>query len=268
MAVQRMTPAPARSIGGTASVTGVIFETAPASCSLILAGLSLAPWSRDGSAVRDDDDEAALPSQLRLQLARAGRGENVDEGGEACAEDDGGWASKIVKTAALKQFEFGKVVMTDLGLSLVDASSLSVQCPFRRFLRDATEVRVLNVPVEVYITLALAGLNSGVDRVFVKSHFGVNLDAKLIADNGWHRYSSVVSMLLRVVVRVRRNPNLWTRVASRQDLCDVVEELAKLLTGLGAEDRSFGQVDGLSLHLTSGVNSRQRPLSLTWLALM
>jgi hypothetical protein len=208
-----------------------------------------------------------LPSQLRRQLARAGRGENVDEGGEASAEDDGGWASKIVKTEVLQQFEFGKVVMTDLGLSLADASSLSAQCPFRLFPRDATEIRVLNVAAKVYFTLALAGLISGVDRVFIKTHFGVNLDAKLIADNGWHRYSSVVSMLLRVIVRVRRNPNLWTRVASRQDLCDAVEELAKLLTGLGAEDRSFGQVDGLSLHLTSGVKRRQRSLSLTWPAL-
>jgi hypothetical protein len=36
-AVQRVTPAPVRFIGGTASVICVIFETAPESCSLILA---------------------------------------------------------------------------------------------------------------------------------------------------------------------------------------------------------------------------------------
>jgi hypothetical protein len=98
MAVQRVTPAPARFIGGTASVICVIFETAPESCSLILAASSLAPRPRDGYAVQDED-EVALASQLRRQLTRASRGEDVNEDGEACAEEDGGWASKIVMTS-------------------------------------------------------------------------------------------------------------------------------------------------------------------------
>jgi hypothetical protein len=50
-------------------------------------------------------------------------------------------------------------------------------------------------------------------------------------------------MLLRFVLRVRRNADLWTRVGFGQDPCDAVEKLDKLLTGLGAEDRPFGQVD-------------------------
>jgi hypothetical protein len=154
MAVQRVTPAPARFIGGTASVICVIFETAPESCSLILAASSLTPRPRDGSAVKDD--EVALPSQLRRQLPRAIRGGDVDEGGEACAEDDGGWASNIVKTAVLKQFELDKVVMTDLGMSLAGASSLSAQSLFRRPHRDATDSKVLSVAVKVYFTRALA----------------------------------------------------------------------------------------------------------------
>jgi hypothetical protein len=134
-----------------------------------IGSLSLAPRPRDGSAVQDDD-EVALLSQLRRQLARASRGEDVDEGGEACAEDEGGWASKIVKTAVLKQFEFHKVVMTDLGMSFTDASSLSAQCLFRRLHRDATDREVLKVAVKVYFTRALAGLNSVVDLVFIKTH--------------------------------------------------------------------------------------------------
>jgi hypothetical protein len=195
MAVQRVTPAPDRFIGGTASVICVIFETAPESCSLILAASSLAPRPRDGSAVQDDYEVAFL-SQLRRQLTRAIRGEDFNEGGEACAEDDGGWASKIVKTAVLKQFEFDEVVMTDLGMSLADASSLSAQCLLRRPHRDATDSKMLNVSVKVYFTRALAGLNSVVDRLFIKTYFGVNLDTNLTTDNDWHRYSSLMSMLL------------------------------------------------------------------------
>jgi hypothetical protein len=81
-----------------------------------------------------------------------------------------------VKTAVLKQFEFEKVGTTDLGMSLADASSLSAQCLFRHPHRDATDSKVLNVAVKENFSRALAGLNSVVDRVFIKTHFGVNLD--------------------------------------------------------------------------------------------
>jgi hypothetical protein len=62
-----------------------------------------------------------------------------------------------------------------------------------------------------------------------------------------------MSMLLRVVMRVWRNSDLWTRVNFEQDLCDAVEELDKLLTGLGAENSHADRLTSSSLPPMSSV---------------